>query len=229
MNYYQILQINQQATQEEIKQAYRRLAKQFHPDSQTKKSNHEQIVLINAAYEILSETRKRSLYDQELFGESNVFIKRRQQKSQTASNYYSQSRQNRKQVQDDEFSWIKEVYLPVNRFLNLILMPLQIEINYLSADPFDDRLMLVFNKYLNNCINYFEQARNILMSKPNPSKYANLAANLYYCLNHISDGIEELQRFTQTYDEYYLHIGKELFNLAENLKIESQHIANKLT
>ncbi|MEM7760024.1 MAG: DnaJ domain-containing protein, partial [Cyanobacteria bacterium P01_A01_bin.40] len=34
MNHYQVLQVSSQATQQEIKQSYRRLAKKFHPDSQ---------------------------------------------------------------------------------------------------------------------------------------------------------------------------------------------------
>lgn len=228
MNYYQILQVNQQATPQEIKQAYRRLAKEFHPDTQTDNSNHEQIVLINAAYEILSDNQNRRNYDQELLGKSAQFLHRRQAKTQTANQYYQANRQQQKKVNIDESTWLKKVYLPTNRCLNLILTPLELEIDYLSADPFDDQLMLIFMKYLENCYNHVEEAKSILTSQPNPVKYASIAANLYYCLNHINDGIEELERFTQTYDDYYLHIGKELFNLANQLKIESQHRAKKI-
>ncbi|MDB9505259.1 J domain-containing protein [Spirulina major CS-329] len=49
-NHYQILQISADATATEVKQAYRRLAKQFHPDSQNNTASHEQIVALNAAY-----------------------------------------------------------------------------------------------------------------------------------------------------------------------------------
>lgn len=228
MNYYQILQISQTATQLQIKQAYRRLAKEFHPDTQTVNANHEQIILINAAYEILNDVKKRRNYDQELLGKSDKFLHKRQEKSKAAQEYYRQHCQPQKKIDLDEFRWIQDVYLPINRFLTLILNPLEREIDSLSADPFDDRLMLVFENYLQNCCHYFEQARQILMSKPNPSQYADLAANIYYCLNTISDGIEDLQRFTQCYDDYYLHTGKELFRRAEQLKIETQYTAKKL-
>ncbi len=47
MNYYEILEVCSTATQKEIKQSYRRLAKQFHPDSQHQSANHDSIVEIN--------------------------------------------------------------------------------------------------------------------------------------------------------------------------------------
>lgn len=56
-NYYSTLQVNPAATATEIKQAYRRLAKIFHPDSQNQSSDHNQIIQINAAYEILSDPK----------------------------------------------------------------------------------------------------------------------------------------------------------------------------
>ncbi len=226
MNYYQILQVSQQATTLEIKQAYRRLVKEYHPDSQHQNANHEQIILINTAYEILSDSQNRRRYDQELLGNSEQFLQRRQQNTEYAQRAYQEQRQQRQQTQSNELTWLKDVYVPINRCILMILNPLEAEIETLSADPFDDRLMLVFEQYLQNCGRYFEKARLILMSQPNPSKYANLAANLYYCLNHISDGIEDLRRFTQTYDDYYLHTGKELFNLASILNLEVQEEVN---
>jgi len=45
MSYYQILQIHPQATQQEIKQSYRRLAKLFHPDTRTPSANKNKIIV----------------------------------------------------------------------------------------------------------------------------------------------------------------------------------------
>ena len=61
-NYYQILQLSRQASEQDIKQAYRRLAKQYHPDS-NQTSSHAQFLLINEAYQILGNARKRREYD----------------------------------------------------------------------------------------------------------------------------------------------------------------------
>ncbi len=51
-NHYDTLKVNPSASQAEIKQAYRRLVKQFHPDT-NQEADHDQIVRINAAYEVL--------------------------------------------------------------------------------------------------------------------------------------------------------------------------------
>lgn len=58
----------QNATQDEIKKAYRKLARQYHPDINKAKDAEEKFKEINAAYEILSDEKKRAQYDQ--FGDS---------------------------------------------------------------------------------------------------------------------------------------------------------------
>ena len=63
-NYYQILEISKDATMEEIKKSYRRLARQLHPDvNPGNKDAEEQFKDINEAYDILSDLEKRSQYD----------------------------------------------------------------------------------------------------------------------------------------------------------------------
>ena len=63
MNPYEVLGVARQATDEEIKDAYRKLIKQFHPDINKSEDANSQVVLFNAAYEILSDPRKRAQYD----------------------------------------------------------------------------------------------------------------------------------------------------------------------
>ena len=64
-DYYSILGVNRDASEREIKQAYRRLARKYHPDVNSgDKSAEARFKQINEAYEVLSDKEKRRKYDQ---------------------------------------------------------------------------------------------------------------------------------------------------------------------
>ncbi len=62
-DYYEVLGIPRTATAEEIKQAYRSLARKYHPDVSKEPDAEERFKEINAAYEVLSDPDKRAMYD----------------------------------------------------------------------------------------------------------------------------------------------------------------------
>ena len=223
MNHYQTLQIHTKASHKEIKQAYRRLAKRFHPDSQTKTTGCEKIIAINAAYEVLGNPQNRRIYDRQLkLGQADDSFVSRQARNATAHQQYRRYRQAEK-IEDLNYQqWLQQVYFPINLLVSEILNPLEAEINDLAADPFDDELMANFEAYLHNCSHYLKQARQKLASQPNPSKLAGVAANLYYCLERLDDGIKELEWFTMNYNDHYLHMGQEILRIATKLHIQAQ-------
>ena len=63
-DYYKVLGVERNATEDEIKRSYRKLALEHHPDRNPgNKSAEEKFKEINEAYEVLSDSQKRHVYD----------------------------------------------------------------------------------------------------------------------------------------------------------------------
>ena len=75
-NYYDILQVNKNASPEVIEKVYKLLAKKYHPDLQdleNKQQSEEILKKINEAYEVLSNPEKKAIYDKTL---ENIYVPR---------------------------------------------------------------------------------------------------------------------------------------------------------
>lgn len=63
-DYYKILGVTKKATEQEIKKAYKKLALKYHPDKNKERGAEEKFKELAEAYEVLSDKRKREIYDQ---------------------------------------------------------------------------------------------------------------------------------------------------------------------
>lgn len=217
-NHYKTLKINRDASQAEIKQAYRRLVKLFHPDSNQDTADKNEIIRINAAYEVLGDSQSRLDYDQKLQEE----FQNRQQRAAAAQKHYQATRKSGKNADEQVEEWLRLIYQPVNSIISEVLDSLEEQIEELAADPFDDELLERFQEYLDTCREEIKQAQVIFRSLPNPPSLARTAAHLYYSLNQVADGIEEFAYFPLSYDDRYLHTGQEMFRIATRLHYEAQ-------
>ncbi len=205
-DHYKTLEVPVTASQADIKAAYRRLVKQYHPDYHPKdRQKHERMAAINAAYEVLGDVQCRQAYD----------AQQRLRQPAAAPQVH------RSQNADLELEqWLVLTYRPVSRIIQLVLRSHQQQLEALAADPFDDNLMQQFLTYLEDCRRALTRARYTFQAQPNPRVVANVAAHLYYCLNQLMDGLDEFERFGFSYDDRYLHTGQELFRIAERLFAE---------
>jgi molecular chaperone DnaJ len=62
-DYYEVLGVARDASADDIKRAYRRLARQYHPDVNGNSDDQETFKAVSNAYEVLSDPRKREMYD----------------------------------------------------------------------------------------------------------------------------------------------------------------------
>ncbi|MGQ9867042.1 MAG: DnaJ domain-containing protein [Pseudanabaenaceae cyanobacterium] len=198
-NPYQILQIDRLADSAAIKKAYRRLVKQYHPDRCP--DGHEPMARINAAYELLSDPDRRATYD-------------RQHPSPRPTTVTPRPVANPDRTLE---LWREQVYAPVLMILEQGMAALAQQVDDLAADPFDDALMAVFMDYVATCRQEFQQARDRFRGQPNPPQAARSAEYLFYALNHFGDGLEELEFFTQNFNEASLHAGAELWRIAQEM------------
>ena len=196
---YQILKVHPSAKLEEIKNAYRKLVKIHHPD----KGGDAAVMLeINSAWEILKKKHK----DLNLNKVNNSKLYNQ--------NDYKRETNNHSKPEDLK-KWFQNIYLPIDKLLGQIINPLGAKIRDLSADPYDEILMDSFCLYLEQSKNKITKIKKIYTSFACPSIIRDFSLDLYHCLSHVEDGINELERYTMGYVDNYLHDGKAMIAFAK--------------
>ena len=89
-DYYKIMGLAQDASDKDIKQAYRRLARKYHPDLNKEADAESKFKELGEAYEVLKDPNKRKVYDQYAQNWSKNEHARRTQRQQQASSQYNE-------------------------------------------------------------------------------------------------------------------------------------------
>ncbi|GAC1385005.1 MAG: hypothetical protein NVSMB33_13830 [Ktedonobacteraceae bacterium] len=100
-DYYIVLEVPMTATQAEIKHAYRRLARQYHPDLNAQALD-KHIKLLNEAYKVLGNSTKRASYDAQRLEE---------QQRKAAQERLRRQQQRQKQIKlESEMTWVQGIF-----------------------------------------------------------------------------------------------------------------------
>ena len=196
---YQILKVHPSAKLEEIKKAYRKLVKIHHPD---KGGNAAVMLEVNSAWEILKKKHK------------DLNLNKINNSELNNQNEYKRETNNHSKPEDLK-KWFQNIYLPIDKLLGQIINPLGAKIRDLSADPYDEILMDSFCLYLEQSKNKITKIKKIYTSFACPSIIRDFSLDLYHCLSHVEDGINELERYTMGYVDNYLHDGKAMIAFAK--------------
>ncbi len=224
---YKTLGVSKYATLEEIKLAYRELVKVHHPDA----GGDKQIIVdLNAAWEILGDLEKRKVYDNRIKNDDHNYQQAQKSatRSASANEVVKVSKAYSSSVDNALFTWLNQVYIPVDRLLGKVINALPRNLRALSADPYDDNLMEDFTLYLQESRNCLNKVDRLYRSMPVPFLARGFGLNLYHCYSLVQDGLSELERYTMGYVDSYLSDGREMFREAKIIRLSLKEERQRL-
>ena len=231
-NPYTELGVTAQATQAELKAAYRRLVKQHHPDAG---GDPERILALNAAWELLGDAERRRQFDRQSAvgigasqAEGVAEARRRGARNARASQAAHVASGQAAAADDALVHWLQTVYAPVDRQLGQVINPFPAQLRALSADPYDDTLMEAFCAYIETSQRKLEKVKDLYQSLPVPEGARGFGLSLYHCLSEVEDAVTELERYTMGYVDSYLHDGREMLREAKQRRQRLQQERRRL-
>jgi len=231
-NPYAELGVTAQATQAELKAAYRRLVKQHHPDAG---GDPERILALNAAWELVGDAERRRQFDRNHAGgysglqaDAVAEARRRGARNARASRAASAASGQGAAADDALVHWLQTVYAPVDRQLGQVINPFPAQLRALSADPYDDTLMEAFCAYIETSQHKLEKVKQLYQSLPVPASARGFGLSLYHCLSEVEVAINELERYTMGYVDSYLHDGREMLREAKQRRQRLQQERRRL-
>lgn len=210
-DFYKELGLSPAATAADIKVAYRQLVKRHHPDAG---GDLQRIVAINLAYGVLSQAETRQAYDATQQG--NV----QRQAADRARSWRQPRRPSppSPNAAGEAHQWLRVVFDPANRQLSKIITPFPGQLRSLSANPYDDRTMAAFCRYISDSQRRVDLVQALYQGCCAPPALTDLSTDLYRCFRHAQEGLSQLSLYTRGYVDDYLRDGREVMRLARQLR-----------
>lgn len=131
MTHYSTLQVPENASHTEIRSAYRRLVKLYHPDLNPTEEARALIPKITTAYEILSDPSKKLLYDYQLQGLSSIEIPNPEEDERTLrKRAYIKKRRQQEQEHWEQLLRMKVKFYRVQRYFSWLFLGLSLFYSY---------------------------------------------------------------------------------------------------
>lgn len=207
--YYQVLGLQPGVSSLEIKQAYRRLAKSYHPDvdrskwtTDQKSEAHQIMARLNEAYETLKDKSKRAAYDS-LIGVNG-------RGSQTTDIFSDDTEQKRQY-------YLNQIFHPARQKVSRILSQYKTQLNNLSQDIYDQNLVAELENYGNRIESALSTASHAMNNHKAPPSLSAAELMLRLAMVHAVDGLEELRYFFSNYNYDHLMTAGSLFRESNKL------------
>ncbi len=215
--YYQVLGVQPGVSTAEIKRAYRRLVKSYHPDieyvemteSERTKAN-QRMIRLNEAYETLKDKSTRAAYDSEIGVNGRG--------AQAAGKYgLAGSEQNREQ-------YLQQIFHPMRQKITRVLAKYKKQLIDLSQDIYDQHLVDDLENYANEIESVLRQASQAMAKNQPPPSVSVAELMMKYAIAHAVDGLEELRYYCGNYDYNHLTMAGNLFRESNNLSRQALHL-----
>lgn len=126
MNHYEVLGISQLANKGEVKDAYRKLVKKYHPDLNPSSDAAEKIRAINEAYEVLSEFHSRKYYNGSLSEEPSQKTQHKETEEEKYRREYLRKRAHNERIRMERLIKVKSKFYRVERIFCMVFFVLGI-------------------------------------------------------------------------------------------------------
>lgn len=207
--HYQVLGVKADVSAAEIKRAYRKLAKEQHPDatsgqheSEEKRAATEEMMRINEAYATLMDAAKRAEYDVKIGIKQIVYIK-------PVFSSFDEDQEREK--------FLRAIFYPARSAIVKVLNAYNKELRELSADPYDDRLIEGFQDYVDRIEHALRNGAEAFAKTDCPRSLDAAVNMMKYAIAQAADGLEELRYFCGNYDHHHLTMAENLFRIAIDL------------